>query len=672
MGAKNTKIDIILYYYVFQKKINNYLNNTEKREDKTSLKNGYIINPEWIKEWKRRINYDKLVSDYLVHFNINSMKLNDEQLLMINQFIENDYNLNNLYYETKTISKYNYFNIYDELITKNFLENLVDGETFEIFGIRDNRSFEKIKYIFKEKMFILFIERYHVLKILLFTLNYKNEKFNLINFTLTFYETNTYDYFSFNFEQFKSDKIMDFLYKVNIFENECLEIKNINRPIYRIKNENYKEILKRIITQQIPKHQGDNDQPSEELFDNNEKNKNSDKKIKEPKEINFALFNRTCYKGLDNVGATCYMNATLQCLGNIKPISEYLLNQNNYNFLYKNNDLCKLTLEYIQVLIGLFLSETISGSYCPENFKKTISELNPLFQGVQANDSKDLIIFLLEIMNNELVNIHNKKHNISNNEEEVYQEINISDENMVLTRFLKDFRKKYCTVIGNYLIGFNKSVFTCYNCNEKTINFNIFNLLIFSLEATSNYYNLGLNNNSIPIINFNHCFGYLSKEEIFQETYCQKCKKTGNSNYKESIYSFPLYLIIILNRGKGNIFNCYVQVPEKFNASNFVDNKSPNDEYELIGIVSHFGESGMGGHFIAFCKHYNDGIWRCYNDSVVTECQNDYLNKGTPYILFYKKCFIENLNAPNSQMTNQNNLKGSLKNSFNSNLFNFK
>ena len=106
---------------------------------------------------------------------------------------------------------------------------------------------------------------------------------------------------------------------------------------------------------------------------------------------------------MDNVGATCYMNATLQCLANIKPITYYLLNQKNYEFLYKNNDLCKLTLQYIQVLIGLFLSESINGSYCPENFKRIISELNPLFQGVQANDSKDLIIFLLEIMNNELV-----------------------------------------------------------------------------------------------------------------------------------------------------------------------------------------------------------------------------------------------------------------------------
>ena len=669
MGAKSTKIDYILYYYVFQKKINNYLNNTEKRKEKTKLKNGYIINPEWIKEWKRRINYNKIISEYLVHFNINSIKLSDEQKLLIKQFIENVYVFNNLCYETKTINKYNYFIIYDKLITRNFLENLVNVKTFEKLGIRDGRSFEKVKYIFKEKMFILFIEKYHVIKILLFALKYRNEIFNLINFTLTYNEINYYEDNSFFFEENKSERIMDFLYKINIFENDSLIIKDKNHPIYKIKNENYKEILKRIVAQQIPKHQGDQDQPTEESFGNNEKNKINDCKIKEPKEINFSLFNRTCYKGLDNVGATCYMNATLQCLANIKPITDYLLNPNNYNFLYQNNDLCKLTLQYIQVLIGLFLSETINGSYCPENFKKTISELNPLFQGVQANDSKDLIIFLLEIMNNELVSIHIKKHNINNNEDESYQEINISDENMVLDHFLRDFKKKYCTVIGSYLIGFNKSVFTCHNCKGNTINFNIFNLLIFSLEATSNYYNLGINNNSIPVINFSHCFGYLSKEEIFQDTYCQKCKKTGSSYYKETIYSFPLYLIIILNRGKGNIFNCHVQIPERFNASNFIDNKSQNDDYELIGIVSHFGESGMGGHFIAFCKHNIDGKWRCYNDSIVTECQNDYLNKGTPYILFYKKYFIENLNSQNSQMSNQNNLKGSLKNSFNLNFF---
>ena len=40
--------------------------------------------------------------------------------------------------------------------------------------------------------------------------------------------------------------------------------------------------------------------------------------------------------------------------------------------------------------------------YPPENFKKIISEMNPLFKGIAANDPKDLILFLLETMHKEL------------------------------------------------------------------------------------------------------------------------------------------------------------------------------------------------------------------------------------------------------------------------------
>ena len=74
----------------------------------------------------------------------------------------------------------------------------------------------------------------------------------------------------------------------------------------------------------------------------------------------------------------------------------------------------------------------------------------------------------------------------------------------------------------------------------------------------------------------------------------------------------------------------------------------------------------MGGHFIAFCEHNIDKKWRCYNDSIVTECKDDYLKKGTPYILFYKKISTKikknnkniyssvNLNNPNLQPKKQN------------------
>ena len=151
-----------------------------------------------------------------------------------------------------------------------------------------------------------------------------------------------------------------------------------------------------------------NNQNFQNLEDKSVKDLIEHKEIKKATEINFNLIKRKSYNGLDNVEA-CYTNVTFQFFANKNQITEYLLNQNNYDFLYQNYDICKLTLQYIQVFIGLFCS------------------VSTFFRGVQANNSKDFIIFLLEIMNNELTKIHNIKHNINNDENESYQKIDISD-----------------------------------------------------------------------------------------------------------------------------------------------------------------------------------------------------------------------------------------------------
>ena len=278
MGAKTTKIDKILYYYVFQKKINNYLNTYAKRKDRFRLKDGYIICLDWIKEWKMRINYDNLVADYLSHFNLESTKLNDEQEMMINQFIENDSNLD---LETKTIIKYSY-SVKDDLITQNFLENLVNKKTFEKLEISDPRIFLQVKYIFKEKMLIL-------------NFFYKNEKYHLINLTLQFFDVDEYKDISKFFEESQSDKIIDFFCKYKAFEKKYLELKykDSDKIYFAIKNENYKEILNNINNNQ-------NSQLQENEFF---KDSIDNKKIKNLTEINFNLINRVSYRGLDNVGA---------------------------------------------------------------------------------------------------------------------------------------------------------------------------------------------------------------------------------------------------------------------------------------------------------------------------------------------------------------------------------
>ena len=577
---------------------------------------------------------------------IESTKLKENQINEIKNIFQNNINnfdnnmLNNIIIN-------NNFIINERILSEKFLESFVNEKTYKLLKIDRKIGVEEIKYIFKQKMMILFLENYNMIKILFSYDDPMIKKIKLINITFIIDYLDVYYALQKQFRDETSDNILIYLSKkINIISQPKYKYfdKTINKYTFTAINEE-----KNIINN----------------FENN--------KIKNPNMINFNLVNIPSYRGLENVGATCYMNATLQCLANIKPITDYLLNKKNYEFLYKNGILCNMTLHYSQVLLGLFCNESNNGYFSPKDFKDEIGEYNPLFKGVQANDSKDLIIFLLEILNNELVKIHNKKRNIvenrNDNDSELYQKIDASNEKAVLDYFVKEFKKNYCSVIGQYLFGFNKSLFVCQSCGGKIFNFNLFNNLIFNLEATSNYYNLSYNNSTIPIINFDFCFKYMIKEEVFQSTYCQHCGLTGLSKYRETIYSLPLYLIIILNRGRGNIFNCNVQIPEIFDASNYIEIKSENNNYELVGIVSHFGESGMGGHFIAFCKHSIDGKWRCYNDSIVTECQNDYLNKGTPYIVFYKKYQIENHSKFNLKKS-CNNFSRNFQNYFNYNSFN--
>ena len=62
--------------------------------------------------------------------------------------------------------------------------------------------------------------------------------------------------------------------------------------------------------------------------------------------------------------------------------------------------------------------------------------------------------------------------------------------------------------------------------------------------------------------------------------------------------------------------------------------------YDLYGVVTHLGESGDSGHFVASCKSPCDNKWYRYNDSIVHQIFNiksEIIDLGNSYILFYQK-----------------------------------
>ena len=283
-----------------------------------------------------------------------------------------------------------------------------------------------------------------------------------------------------------------------------------------------------------------------------------------------------------------------------------------------------------------------------------INEMNPLFKKGEAGDSKDFIIYVLEQIHKELKRPINKNNIIINDN----NTLNQYDKVNAFNHFFREFQNE-CSIISDIFFGFTETTNECQNCkniynsqglmNPICYNYKIFNCLIFPLEEVKNMKNNSMQNNNIQINNNNRvsiyeCFFYNQKTEYFtgeNRNYCNICKQLYDSLYTSRIYISPNVLILILNRGKGNIYYVKLDFTEIIDISQYVLQKdTPQIKYNLYGVITHIGQSGPSAHFVASCKSPIDNKWYRYNDAMVnpiTNIQKEIIEYGTPYILFYQK-----------------------------------
>ena len=354
-------------------------------------------------------------------------------------------------------------------------------------------------------------------------------------------------------------------------------------------------------------------------------------KEKKMKEGNHCL-------GLQNIGATCYMNATIQCLCHVTKLKNYFLNEEKVINDMKNKN-CPLTNEFFN-LINILWKENFEGKnyYGPNSFKDIISKMNPLFQGIAANDSKDLIIFLYENIHKEINNPHlmnPKFENIIIN----------SPELQALIEFRQDYYLKNSSIIIDTFFFEHQNQIKCLNCQFVRTCYNIYNILIFPLEKVREFMIKRYPGNLYQVT-LENCFENYQENELLcgsNQIYCNNCHQMSDAANINRIYNSPEVMTINLNRGKGIQFDVIFDYPLFLNIDKFiVDQNCKNNNYELICVLSHLGPSGMAGHFIAFCKSPVDGKWYMYNDAQVSECndprnQNNTMVESLPYVLFYQK-----------------------------------
>ena len=352
------------------------------------------------------------------------------------------------------------------------------------------------------------------------------------------------------------------------------------------------------------------------------------------------------------------MNATLQCMSQTKALTDYFLNTNNKDSIINNNialqnkNELQLSPIYFELISKLW-DKNGEKSFSPYNFMNTIEKMNSLFKQGQAGDSKDFIIYILEQLHKELKRPINQNINISN------EPLNQYDKGNAFNHFYNDFKDE-CSIISDVFFGITETTNECINCknnynfhgmqNPICYNYQIFNCLIFPLEEVKKMKNNNLmqNNNFVQMspnnrVTLHECFTYNQKTDYFtgqNQNYCNVCKQLSDSMYTCKIFSSPNNLVLILNRGKGNIFDVKLDFNEIIDISQFVLMKDkPQFVYYLYGVITHIGQSGPNAHFVASCKN-TDNKWYRFNDAMVNPIKNfqkEVIEFGTPYILFYQK-----------------------------------
>ena len=553
--------------------------NIENQIKSTALKkisksdNYYLVNKKWMKEFKTFYDYDNVI--------IKNKKNNSSK----NQKFPDNLNKNE-YLNTE--------------LDKNICNDANVPINFEIF---DKKNFDLIIKEINDKNIIKLELKYF------FNIYLGDNKIFVQD------DDNKFLYFiySLNNKEYTLDNIIKF--------NQIDNIKNFITKCEA--NEKFEDLLIRYGIKLSS--QGDD----QNLIDDNYKLIGVLKNIKS-KQIQGKKHPDHCL-GLQNIGATCYMNATIQCLCHVANVKNYFQDkQLVYNDT--NNKNCRLTKEFNKLVNNLWKEPVGNISYyTPTDFKDCISEMNPLFRGIAANDSKDLIIFLYETIHNEI------------NKQGDYQEVNGADE---LTLFRNDYYSKNSSFLIKTFYFEVQSDLKCQSCQFNKSSYNIANVLIFPLEKVREYKSLHCTEGFMSVT-LEDCFIHYQVEELLcgeNQIYCNACNRMADAQTKNLLFTSPEVMTIILNRGKGLEFEVNFEYPLVLDIDKYVCQKEGNDnnKYELICVLSHYGESSMSGHFIAFCKSPVDNKWYCYNDAIVTKTEDPRRQSsgnydGIPYVLYYQK-----------------------------------
>jgi len=329
--------------------------------------------------------------------------------------------------------------------------------------------------------------------------------------------------------------------------------------------------------------------------------------------------------GLANLGNTCFLNSTLQCLSHTYELSIFLDAEKD-NFKERMNRVPEsLILWEWDKLRKLMWSENCVIQ--PGGFLQSVQRVArikdlALFTGFLQNDAEEFLRFIIECFHNSLR--REVKMSISGNA--------FTEQDKTAVACYEMMRKMYAKEYSEFIqIFYGIHVSTVKSMESDYINITpepFFNLQIEISDAKT----------------LEGCIRNYTREEVLDhkiEVSDDNDKlKREQGKKKIDFWNLPDILVITLKRfdksGKKN--KVYIEFPlENLNLSPYVVGYDKDSyKYNLYGICNHSGGT-RGGHYTSFIKNAN-GKWYLFNDTNVTEITD--LNKiksPQAYCFFYRK-----------------------------------
>lgn len=359
--------------------------------------------------------------------------------------------------------------------------------------------------------------------------------------------------------------------------------------------------------------------------------------------------------GLPNVGNSCYLNSTIQCLAgtpgllsyffqsvkrdNEQSVRRYKIDMSNVKTIKNNKTDTKKKLmdAWYSLLVQLWGT---SGRVNPIPFYRSIgqvaneSNVSISVSGGQ-NDFQEFLILLMDSLHDVLS--YETKMNI------VGTEMNNMDKLSVIAynNYIKHFEKDY-SIFVKFFIG-QISTQTIGECGHESIIFDpikFLNLIIPPSQETLTITDLFEN-----YVKETYLKEHKSQngEIVDERWFCDKCNTKVNAKIKNSIWDLPKYLIITLGRYQYFPRPCKINTNivyplENLDMNNFHSGfKSESMKYNLYAVSNHFGNQS-GGHYTAYRKN-PDNKWYSFNDESVSEITNpeDVVVNNNAYCLFYER-----------------------------------